>query len=194
MCSATVTRSALMCMESPIRTRRRISPTAGRPRCAGAAMRLRRITGSSQTYNAANDYYFEDYGAARFQQWRDASSTQFIKDVKSAGSHSADDDGDAAVGGAEGGDLIRREAKTTITGVFPSRSMGRSARRSLQHRCRGWLEDRLQHDADGQSEDAACPLLDQPGTQRSAEQRVSQSVGGGSGCGFRHRSSFLRHG
>jgi hypothetical protein len=36
-----------------------------------------------QTYNAAADYYFEDYGIGGF----DSSSTQFITDVQTAGSH-----------------------------------------------------------------------------------------------------------
>jgi hypothetical protein len=40
-----------------------------------------------QTYNAANDYYYEDYAAEGFSNGSDASSTQFITDVKNAGSH-----------------------------------------------------------------------------------------------------------
>jgi len=40
-----------------------------------------------QTYNAANDYYYEDYAAAGFGNGNDASSTQFITDVENAGSH-----------------------------------------------------------------------------------------------------------
>ena len=36
------------------------------------------------TYNAANDYYFEDFN---YSEIGDANSTQFITDVKSAGSH-----------------------------------------------------------------------------------------------------------
>ena len=36
------------------------------------------------TDNAANDYYFEDFG---YTEINDGSSTQFISDVKSAGSH-----------------------------------------------------------------------------------------------------------
>jgi hypothetical protein len=40
-----------------------------------------------QTYNAANDYYYEDYAAEGFSNGNDASSTQFITDVKNAGSH-----------------------------------------------------------------------------------------------------------
>jgi hypothetical protein len=40
-----------------------------------------------QTYNAANDYYFEDYGADGFSGGGDGSSTQFITDVENAGSH-----------------------------------------------------------------------------------------------------------
>ncbi|MGO9940926.1 MAG: glycoside hydrolase family 44 protein [Terracidiphilus sp.] len=40
-----------------------------------------------QTYNAANDYYFEDYAAEGFSGGGDGSSTQFITDVQNAGSH-----------------------------------------------------------------------------------------------------------
>jgi hypothetical protein len=40
-----------------------------------------------QTYNAAADYYFEDYNAEGFSNGTDSSSTQFITDVKNAGSH-----------------------------------------------------------------------------------------------------------
>src|SRR5580704_8999646 len=40
-----------------------------------------------QTYNAANDYYYEYYAAEGFSNGNDASSTQFITDVKNAGSH-----------------------------------------------------------------------------------------------------------
>src|SRR5271168_1775036 len=40
-----------------------------------------------QTYNAANDYYYEDYAAQGFNNGSDASSTQFITDVKNAGSN-----------------------------------------------------------------------------------------------------------
>ena len=39
------------------------------------------------TNNAAADYYFEDYSAAGFSNGSDSSSTQFITDVKNAGSH-----------------------------------------------------------------------------------------------------------
>jgi hypothetical protein len=40
-----------------------------------------------QTDNAANDYYFEDYAAEGFSNGSDGSSTQFIQDVKAAGSN-----------------------------------------------------------------------------------------------------------
>ncbi len=40
-----------------------------------------------QTYNAANDYYYEDYAASGFNNGSDGSSTQFITDVKNAGSN-----------------------------------------------------------------------------------------------------------
>jgi hypothetical protein len=40
-----------------------------------------------QTYNSANDYYFEDYAAAGFNNGSDGSATQFIQDVKAAGSN-----------------------------------------------------------------------------------------------------------
>jgi hypothetical protein len=40
-----------------------------------------------QTYNAANDYYFEDYAANGFNNGSDGSATQFIKDVIAAGSN-----------------------------------------------------------------------------------------------------------
>ncbi len=40
-----------------------------------------------QTYNAANDYFFEDYAAGGFGNGADSSSTQFIQDVKAAGSN-----------------------------------------------------------------------------------------------------------
>ncbi|HVO18753.1 MAG TPA: glycoside hydrolase family 44 protein, partial [Anaeromyxobacter sp.] len=39
------------------------------------------------TINAANDYYYEDYDAAGFGDGSDSSSTQFITDVRNAGSH-----------------------------------------------------------------------------------------------------------
>jgi glycosyl hydrolase family 44 len=39
------------------------------------------------TDNAANDYYFEDYAAAGFGNGSDGNSTQFVKDVISAGSN-----------------------------------------------------------------------------------------------------------
>ncbi len=39
-----------------------------------------------QTYNAANDYFFEDYAAQGFNNGADGSSTQFIQDVIAAGS------------------------------------------------------------------------------------------------------------
>jgi len=39
------------------------------------------------TYNAAADYYFEDYNAEGFSNGNDSSSTQFITDVQNAGSH-----------------------------------------------------------------------------------------------------------
>ncbi|MFZ1916359.1 MAG: glycoside hydrolase family 44 protein [Terriglobales bacterium] len=38
-----------------------------------------------ETYNAAADYYFEDYAASGFNNGSDGSSTQFITDVKNAG-------------------------------------------------------------------------------------------------------------
>lgn len=38
------------------------------------------------TDNAANDYYYEDYAAGGFGNGSDSDSTQFIKDVKAAGS------------------------------------------------------------------------------------------------------------
>jgi hypothetical protein len=40
-----------------------------------------------ETNNAANDYYFEDYAAQGFNNGTDGSSTQFIQDVKAAGSN-----------------------------------------------------------------------------------------------------------
>jgi hypothetical protein len=40
-----------------------------------------------QTYNAANDYFFEDYAAQGFNNGADGSSTQFIQDVIAAGSN-----------------------------------------------------------------------------------------------------------
>jgi hypothetical protein len=40
-----------------------------------------------QTDNSAADYYFEDYNAEGFSNGSDSSSTQFITDVKNAGSH-----------------------------------------------------------------------------------------------------------
>jgi len=40
-----------------------------------------------QTNNSAADYYFEDYAAAGFSNGGDGNSTQFITDVKNAGSH-----------------------------------------------------------------------------------------------------------
>ncbi len=40
-----------------------------------------------QTYNAANDYYFEDYAAGGFNNGADGNSTQFIHDVIAAGSN-----------------------------------------------------------------------------------------------------------
>lgn len=40
-----------------------------------------------QTYNSANDYYFEDYDAEGFGNGADGNSTQFIQDVKAAGSN-----------------------------------------------------------------------------------------------------------
>src|SRR5277367_3897751 len=39
------------------------------------------------TYNAANDYYFEDYAANGFNNGSDGNSAQFIKDVIAAGSN-----------------------------------------------------------------------------------------------------------
>jgi len=39
------------------------------------------------TYNADNDYFFEDYSAEGFSGGGDSSSTQFITDVENAGSH-----------------------------------------------------------------------------------------------------------
>ncbi len=39
------------------------------------------------TYNADNDYFFEDYAAEGFSGGGDGSSTQFITDVENAGSH-----------------------------------------------------------------------------------------------------------
>ncbi len=38
-----------------------------------------------ETYSSAADYYFEDYAASGFNNGSDASSTQFITDVKKAG-------------------------------------------------------------------------------------------------------------
>ncbi len=40
-----------------------------------------------QTYNAANDYYFEDYAADGFSNGSDGDSAQFITDVIAAGSN-----------------------------------------------------------------------------------------------------------
>ena len=40
-----------------------------------------------QTYNSANDYFFEDYAAQGFNNGADGSSTQFIQDVIAAGSN-----------------------------------------------------------------------------------------------------------
>jgi len=40
-----------------------------------------------QTYNAANDYYFEDYAASGFNDGSDGNAAQFIQDVKAAGSN-----------------------------------------------------------------------------------------------------------
>ena len=40
-----------------------------------------------ETYNAANDYYFEDYAANGFGNGGDGNSAQFIKDVIAAGSN-----------------------------------------------------------------------------------------------------------
>jgi hypothetical protein len=40
-----------------------------------------------QTYNSANDYYFEDYAAEGFSNGADGSAAQFIQDVKAAGSN-----------------------------------------------------------------------------------------------------------
>jgi len=40
-----------------------------------------------QTYNSANDYFFEDYAAAGFNDGSDGNAAQFIKDVKAAGSN-----------------------------------------------------------------------------------------------------------
>jgi hypothetical protein len=40
-----------------------------------------------QTYNAAADWYFEDFAAAGFNNGSDGSSTQFIMDVKKAGAN-----------------------------------------------------------------------------------------------------------
>ena len=40
-----------------------------------------------QTYNADNDYYFEDHASEGFSNGSDGSSTQFITDVKNAGSN-----------------------------------------------------------------------------------------------------------
>ncbi|HUB29246.1 MAG TPA: glycoside hydrolase family 44 protein [Terracidiphilus sp.] len=40
-----------------------------------------------QSYNAGNDYYFEDFAAEGFSGGGDGSSTQFITDVQNAGSH-----------------------------------------------------------------------------------------------------------
>jgi hypothetical protein len=40
-----------------------------------------------QTYNADNDYYFEDFNSEGFSGGSDGSSTQFIQDVKAAGSN-----------------------------------------------------------------------------------------------------------
>ena len=39
------------------------------------------------TYNAANDYYFEDFAAEGFGNGGDGNATQFIRDVKAAGSN-----------------------------------------------------------------------------------------------------------
>lgn len=39
------------------------------------------------TYNADNDYYFEDYAFLALNRSADSNSTQFITDVKAAGSH-----------------------------------------------------------------------------------------------------------
>src|ERR1700723_1568747 len=40
-----------------------------------------------ETYNAANDYYFEDFPAGGFGNGNDGNAAQFIQDVKAAGSN-----------------------------------------------------------------------------------------------------------
>ena len=142
----------------------------------------RAITGQPGTYNAANDWYFADFGISEIG---DSDSTQFIKDVIKAGSNPlmtmvmlpwvAKDvtDGSAysfsvAKYGAQcgvnpynsdDGDGMKTDCSTAITGNDPN-------------------------DADVPTEGLAT-------AGRSAGHCLSQPVDGGAGRGVRQRSSFL---
>ncbi len=97
-----------------------------------------------ETYNAAADYYFEDYAASGFNNGSDGSSTQFITDVKNAGadplmtmvmlpwvSQSPETSVDTRRHGQLSLELFGRELWPAVQ------------RRSLQHGCGRRLEDRI---------------------------------------------------
>ena len=116
--SATVTPSVLISTEARIR---KDSPTI-----TDSGLSVVRWGGNSTsrynwklfTNNAANDWYFEDFG---YSEIGDADSTKFIKDVKTAGSH--------PLMTMVMLPWVAKSAEngTTATGVFRSRSMARSA-------------------------------------------------------------------
>ena len=108
------------------------------------------------TYNAANDYFFEDFN---YSEIGDAESTQFITDVKNAGSHPLM----TMV-------MLPWVAQTAENGserpleLF-RRQIWRAMRRgSLQHRCGRRSRNRLRTTLTANPNDANVPILDQPGT------------------------------
>ncbi len=133
------------------------------------------------TYNAANDWYFEDFG---YTEIGDADSTQYIRDVKAAGSNplmtmvmlpwvakssgwsfSVNKYGSQCYTDPynnDAGNGVHTDCSTVITGNNPN--------------------------------DANVPLLDKPSNGDPAGKRLSQPMGRRAGYRLRHRAPLLQHG
>jgi hypothetical protein len=57
-----------------------------------------RYSWQTHTYNAANDWYFEDFTISGLNDGTDSDSTQFIQDVKAHGSKADPNNADAGNG------------------------------------------------------------------------------------------------